>query len=260
MYKVLPIDLETLMKRVSPNFMKEDALNLETDDVDSVEAIRRLNYFQTNLLLNKKTVMDTAAILSRDNVDFLYDKVGPLATNKKCITGVLVHFADKINGGVHTFHPVFQPVFLSLKQYDACSMTYVYETTHSDKYYHFSGSELVLCIDGEEQQWLLDYGKYTTINHNKDTSKPFSSVITNVDTESQLFPFQLIYTLMDDNQADQVIFKNCMTEFVHDPSIELKHSLLMSSPAINNNGPFFNKYANRSHLCPPCGRFGFTLI
>jgi len=259
MYNVISIDLEDLIP-ISPNFINEDALNLETDDVESNEANRRLGYFQTNFLLNRIKLPETAAVLSRANIDFLYEKVGQRATvNKKCITALLVHFANRINGGVHTFHPLFQSVFLELKQYDAYSMTYIYETTYSDEIYHFSGADLVPCVDNEQQQWILDYGKFGTINHSKDLAKPFTTLITNVDSESQLFPFQLIYTLMDHNKADQVTFKNCMSEFVHDPSISLKHSMLMSSPDIGNGGPFYQKYANRSHLCPPCGRFGFTL-
>lgn len=262
MYNVIPINLETL-NATSPNFnINEDALNLETDDVDSTEANRRLGYFQTNLLLNLRRVLAPAAVLSRDNVDFLYNKVKHRpTTNKKCLTGILVHFANRVNGATHEFHPLFQPVFLELKQYDPYSMTYIYETSFSDKCYHLdvAGTTLVMCVGDEEKNWRLDYGKFTTINHSKDSTNPFGSFITNVDSESQLFPFQLMYTLMDHNQADQITFQNCMSEFIHDPSVSLKHSMLLSSPDNGNGGPFFRKYANRSHLCPPCGRFGFTL-
>lgn len=259
MYKVISIDLENLTN-FSPLLMNEDSLNLETDDVSSTEALRRLTLFRENFLLNNNPVPELAATLKRSDIDLLYNKVSQFSKpEKKCITALLVHFANEINSGVHTFHPLFQPVYLALKQYDAYSMTYIYETKEIGKKYHFVGGNLVECAVNEDIKFQLDYANYSLINHTNDRTKPFTPLITNIDSESQLFPFQLIYTLMDNNGADQISLKNCMSEFIHDPAISLKHSLLLSAPPITNRGDFFNKYANRSHLCPPCGRFGFTL-
>ena len=156
MYNVISIDLEGL-NLFSPNFSNEDSLNLETDDVESKEAVRRLGFFQSNLLLKNDLIPEAAATLLRSQVDFLYNMVSQYPTsNKKCITGLLVHFANKISGGVHEFHPLFQPVFLELKQYDPYSMTYIYETSRSDISYHFIGTKLEPCSSVEEQQWRMD--------------------------------------------------------------------------------------------------------
>src|SRR3989344_1382326 len=147
MIETFPIPIEDLIQDPSLTELDlEDQLNLETEDVDSADAARRKALFQNNFLLNDAVLPENPIKISRAQLEVLYDKEKHFPTNKKCLTGLLIHFASKIESNKNIFYPLFQPV-----------------------------------------------------------------------------------------------------------------SLILSTDVITANGNFANKYANRSHLCPPCAEFAYTL-
>src|SRR3989338_3804726 len=227
MIETFPIPIEDLIQDPSLTELDlEDQLNLETEDVDSADAARRKALFQNNFLL---------------------------------------YFASKIESNKYIFYPLFQPVFLRLNGYHDPSQKYTYVPVYKDKVFHFNGIEFVECkkiqtpfLD-EELEWKNNYKHKAKIRHSTDLAQPFELFLDGTDSDGQLFTFQLIYALMHDNGNNYFYLRNSMTEFLHDPLISLKHSLILSTDLITANGNFANKYANRSHLCPPCAEFAYTL-
>lgn len=265
MISYIQIDLEELTKKVLQDLPKEDSLNLEADDVYSNEAQRRLEAFQNRLRIGGQNVPEQAARIPKSGIDFLYGEVKNLANNE-CITALLVHFACKSIGGSLVFTPLFQPVFLTLEDYDDYSLTDIYQIHSKGKVYYYSETEskFIECqrtdSTDEELEWRDNYrSNHTTIKRVKDIAQPYLPFKPLTDSESQLFPFQLIYSLLKDNNSNEVIFKNCMSEFKKNPRVSFKHSMFLSAPPqMGGSGDFFGKHANRSHLCPPCAmKFGF---
>ncbi|WP_341903962.1 hypothetical protein [Fluviicola taffensis] len=245
--------------------LNEDSLNLEADDVSSPESKRRQVSFKDRLLIDGSVVPPEAARIPKSEIDVLYSKVNHLA-NIECVAGLLVHFACKNNAGVFEFIPLFQPILLQFYDYDPISLTDIYSLKDQGKVYYFSGARFVECRKedehDEEMEWRNNYrSNHTTIKRAIDITQPFSPFISSIDSESQLFPFQLIYALMRDNNNDEIVFTNCMSEFRKNPSVFFKHSMFLSSPPkMGGGGDFYGKHANRSHLCPPCiDRFGFSV-
>ncbi len=265
MISYIQIDLEELSQKILEDLPKEDSLNLETDDVDSDEARRRLEAFQDRVQIDGFKVPEDAARIPKSGIDFLYGEVKNLANNE-CITALFVHFACKQIGVKLVFTPLFQPVFLTLDDYDDYSLTDIYQIHSRGKVYYYSEADLkfIECqktdsID-EELEWRDNYrSNRTTIKRVKDINQPYMWFKPQTDSESQLFPFQLIYTLLKDNNSGEVVFKNCMSEFKKNPRVSFKHSMFLSAhPQMGGKGSFFGKHANRSHLCPPCTtKFGF---
>ncbi|ASS50848.1 MAG: hypothetical protein A3D31_14960 [Candidatus Fluviicola riflensis] len=266
MIETFPIPIEDLIQDPSLTELDlEDQLNLETEDVDSADAARRKALFQNNFLLNDAVLPENPIKISRAQLEVLYDKVKHFPTNKKCLTGLLIHFASKIESNKYIFYPLFQPVFLRLNGYHDPSQKYTYVPVYKDKVFHFNGIEFVECkkiqtpfLD-EELEWKNNYKHKAKIRHSTDLTQPFELFLDGTDSDGQLFTFQLIYALMHDNGNNYFYLRNSMTEFLHDPLISLKHSLILSTDLITANGNFANKYANRSHLCPPCAEFAYTL-
>lgn len=239
-------------------FDKEDELNLEMDDVNGVEAAVRFKRFDDNVLINGMQVPNSEIEISRTAMDSLYEKVKDRPTDKKCLTGLYIFYACKIIGTTHIFYPIYQPVFLTWEKYDEYSLTHLYVTTYEDAAFHFDGTDFIQCVNDEASEWRRNYRTYVRLN-TSNTPGTFISFRNNIDAEGLFFPFQLIYRLMKDNDPSRIILKSCMTEFSHHQACKRKHSMLLKSPLGSGSGDFTGKYANRSHLCPPCGRFGFAL-
>lgn len=242
----------------------EDVLNLEMDDVDSVEGQLRLQRSQTNLRLNGIPPVIDIGQVSSEQMETLYSKVSHFTTPlKKCLTGVKIYHAMETIGGRDTYKPLYQPVFLKWVREDHISHTHIYEIKNEGDHYLWTNSEFFICTNPDDRKAL--YKSHFEICPNYNQPPIFRTFIHNppIDTEFVLFPFQLIFTLMEHNGNDTMLLHHSVngTGANDTNDIPLHHSILLSSKSISNTGLFAGKYANRSHLCPPCSKteFGFNV-
>lgn len=256
-----PIEqLVLLNPKLSP-LKNEDWLNLEMDDVDQPEGQKRLGNSQTNLLLKNACVDVDIASISRTEMNKLYNEVSVHTTpQKKCLTGLTIyHAAEEGPDGKCIYNPVYQAVFLKRIRPDYPSHSYIYNITERGDFYMLSSAgKFMSCADPEP--FKKCYRDHADICPDYEEPAAFRGFIRHTDTESVLFPFQLIYTLMEHNGNDTVLLHQCLSGSNDSTDVPLMHSILLSSKLITNTGLFAGKFANRSHLCPPClADFGFNL-
>lgn len=260
-----PIEQLVYSNPLISSLRNEDVLNLEMDDVDSVEGQARLQRSQSNLRLSRIPPIIDIAQISSDQMEILYNKVSGFTTpQKQCLTALIVHHAMETVDGKDVYNPLYQPVFLKWIRKDHVSQTNVYELKEQGNYYVLNGSEKFSQRTDYDDRKNLYKGRFEICpNHNHPPV--FRSFIDNppTDTKCALFPFQLIFTLMKHNGNDTVLLHHSVngTGSNEMDDIPLYHSILLSSKRITNTGLFAGKYANRSHLCPPCSEteFGFNL-
>jgi hypothetical protein len=243
-----------------PNITNEDELNLEADDVDSLELGKREYEYLRRVKLNQIPPLDTnAGYITLQVLINLYNKVCNDSITGEHLTGLKIHYAVKVNAGSYLFTPLLQPVFLKLTSFNEDSLTNLYEIDRFGEIYDINGTPLNPVTLGDILR--NDYKSKIELKRHIDLNRSFESHISNIDAEGVLFPFQLIFQLMkDNNNTHGVNLIHNMVKFIHNPLIAYKHSLIIR--ATNNgtgSGNFFNKTANRSHLCPPCGKFGFMV-
>jgi len=154
-------------------------------------------------------------------------------------------------GLTNTSHEVkllFQAVYAKLdtgKDYDVIENGEIY-------YYDEPSCTFELYALAEDVR--RNYRRNVLVKHVGDQSP--TAFIEGIDTESVTFPFQTIYTLMYDNRPDDyILIYNALPANKEMSEVEYKHGLLLTSSDEEREKrkllDFKNKYANRSHLCPP---------
>lgn len=180
----------------------------------------------------------------------------------KYITAVKIYMASNGTG----IMPIFQPVYLKQKNFDPATQKYLYQIPSygNGSYYTFDGNAFVkITNDNDRIVSMLEYtnGNMTLVHKDGDGFKPF---IQDTDVESCLFPFQTIYKVMQDSNSEYAFLTNAIRRVNFDMNAPNKHIVIMSGEEVNEiEGAFVElaKFANRSHLCPPCDglNFGFDL-
>lgn len=162
--------------------------------------------------------------------------------------------------------PIFQPVYLKQKAYDPATQKDLYQIPlyGNGSYYTFNGTSTFDKI-------IDDNIRVTKVNNYTNNTPPgmtlihingdsYKSFIQEKDVESCLFPFQTIYKVMQESSSNNAYLTNAIREVSYDVSNPNKHVFIVSGEVIDETLPLVPaKFANRSHLCPPCDgvNFGF---
>ena len=103
------------------------------------------------------------------------------------------------------------------------------------------------------------------LRNDDDDNETYTGYIQGIDTESVIFSFQEISTMISDNPtAKRFFIFNCIKNYSNDPVAPIKNSLILSPNLYPNDShgitPFYNMYGNLAHLCPPnCNTFFYKL-
>jgi hypothetical protein len=238
----------------------EDQLTLELVDVDQIEGVNRISLFTTHIKLNGSIISPEIIELTRAQIDHFYSEVNIYPTvQKKCLTALQVSFACKTPD---VFTPIYRSVFMVWKEYNSNSNNHFYSPKKFGKFYYYESGVRTEITENESDYWGTNYQQAVTIKHNSSSLEPYGKFIDGIDTMTVVFPFQTIYTLMKENNCDKIKLFSCMSEIKHQSSNPMKHGILLSAlPVEPASGQLKDKYANRSHLCPPCNGalFGFDI-
>jgi hypothetical protein len=186
------------------------------------------------------------------------------------ITALKIYMASKAT----KMTPIFQPVYLKRLRYDPATQKELYQIPsygHGGFYEFCQGepatgsdpateSEFKPITDSDRTTLITNYTKKDmTMVHRSGES--YKSFILDTDVESCLFPFQTIYKIMQETPSSKIFLTNAIREVGYDLINPNKHVFILSGEVIDKDIPLQAKYANRSHLCPPCNSvdFGFDL-
>lgn len=255
--------------QVISRIQNEDQLSLELADVDSIEAGLRISNCQAYLELNGRPMSYQIGnqMINRTELDILFNSLLQSVPTipKKYITVLKIILGSKANAeGLFEIHPIFQPMVLIWNEYDPNSNNHKYVRPQDASpigLFQLQNGRFISATVAERNLWVEYYKDKIRIKH--DDQETHARFRGGVDVGEVVFPFQTIYTLMEQNNTDKFSLYNCVQKIVHQESNPVKHAILVSAP--NNNptipGGFTGKYANRSHLCPPCNgvTFGYDL-
>ena len=266
MINVIATPFEELIENhaVLDPIQNEDQLSLELADVNSVEANKRITNCRTYLELNGQPVSYEIGngLIDRIELDSLFNLTLQYVptTPKKYITVLKIILGSKENDeGLFEIHPIFQPMVLIWNEYypNSNNHGYVRSDNSPNILYQLENNRLIGTTLAQKNLWVQNYKDRIRIKHND--LENHATFRAGVDVMEVVFPFQTIYTLMKENNNDKFNLHNCIQKITHQETNPVKHAILISSPYNNPNtlGEFSGKYANRSHLCPPCN--GVTL-
>lgn len=159
-----------------------------------------------------------------------------------------------------TITPVFQPVYLKWNKYESSTQKDLYQVPSdgNGKFYVFDGKAFVPVSDSDRAKMIDNYtkGSITLVHRKAEPDKPF---IQDVDVEWCLFPFQVIYKVIQDTWSNVLFLTNAIKEVTYDSGSPYKHVFVVSGEEVTKAPVSRMKFADRSHLCPPCNLvdFGF---
>ncbi len=272
MISVIPTPFESLIENhlALVPITNEDQLSLELADVDITTGAIRIANCREFLQLNNSFLPDHIFKIGQDQLDVLYSALSAYtpSTPKKYISVLKITFGLKetvVGSGNFEMYPLFRPLILEWSEYVANSNNHLYvpkdgvmtQTYDFDK---VSGRVNVINT-AQKDEYVQNYMTHIRIKH--DDTENFARFRQGVDVKFIIIPFQTIYTLMNENNNIFFNLYNSIQKITHQEVNFIKHAILIDS--LKNNPPvtgaFTGKYANRSHLCPPCNgvNFGFDL-
>lgn len=271
MIKVIATPFDELIAnyRLLNPIKNEDQLNLELVDVDAVEANIRIMNCRSYLQLNGQPISYPIGngMIDKIQLDVLFNLILNYVptTPKKYITALKIILGSKeVSTGVFEIHPIFQPMVLIWNGYYPNSNNHEYiraELNPSELFQLDSNNKFVGATTAERDLLVKNYRDKILIKHSD--SENHEKYRDGVDVKEVVFPFQTIYTVMEENNSMIFGLSNCIQKIAHQEINPVKHAILVSSPDNHPQtpGPFTGKYANRSHLCPPCNSatFGYDL-
>ncbi|MNJ83146.1 hypothetical protein D3C87_05600 [compost metagenome] len=165
------------------------------------------------------------------------------------LTGLKIHFG--LVG--RKIEPIFQPVYM--KRVAAGQGTNDYSTQFELHYVYNSGMKQFDKAEEEDLRKIDNYKSAIQIKHDAASAHgPFSEG----DVEGVIFPFQTIFSLLYYNEGDHDVF---FYNAIRSVGSKKKHCILLATKEKPFPQPVFeNKYANRSHLCPPCRRVSNSIF
>lgn len=229
----------------------EDVLINDFTIVEVPVAISEMVKCKSHLQINNVPIDDMN--LTMDSVrynafDELFDRATKLrgASNQRYVTGLRIHLGIKNEKIVLLFQPTCMIKSVNNSEpnryYTFDGLYYMYDDTDTqEKFIPATEDELVYIANYQDKIRLKHYGKdiFERLNPNEDTT-------------SLVVPFQVIYSLIYDNEYNTDVF---LFNAIHEDGNKLNHTVLMGTGR-DSQKEFFSgyvgKYANRSHLCPPC--------
>lgn len=237
----------------------EDRINLEQNDVESNIGDNWIIRGRNHLKFNNAPIHPKFDSIPLNQLDILFNEVSSISIPGPFITALKVMFVSK-NGQLDLR---FQPIKLSYRYRDHNNQKHNYQISALGKTYYLENDTFK--VERNDIKTLIQEYR-DNIKILKDPTNPdtFSNHELGVDSLYMIFPFQLIYQLLLDNLSDNLDLFNVAIGTEDSDVAPFFHSLLLKA-VINGSGPitpemFTNKYADRSHLCPPCSGdyFGFT--
>lgn len=231
----------------------EDLMNLKMVPVDLApgenDVLQSANHFKIN---GSPIVPEIAEIHIEEFIDLFTDAIKMKSPGARYVTGIHVHYACKNN----KFLPLYQPICMEWQRYDGTGQNDVYKILgKGDKHFYNPlavGKKFEIVSTTDADSWIADYqSPLVTIKHNDLPGTGFTSFIKDHDVEGLIFPFQTIFAIIHDNASESVKLSNAIEEVRYDGNLSIKHRILLFSESFPVK-PLTNKYANRSHLCPPC--------
>lgn len=234
----------------------EDVLDLKLSVLSVPTAIQEIAKCHLHLKVNGNVIPN----LAMDSIDYSkFDKLFHEATSiegalgKSYLTGLKINFGIK-NDAIFL---VFQPVRLSKSdvpnRYDVYEGGYYYYADDIDGFKNAQPDDLAS---------LAVYQKNIQIRHLNEPI--FSNFVEGVDSTAVIIPFQVIFSLIYDNfnNTDIFLFNGIVEREVNGKN-RINHSIFASSARDEDKTTlkrvsymvgtgFKGRYANRSHLCPPC--------
>jgi hypothetical protein len=228
----------------------EDVLQNDITIVEIPTAIGEMAKCKDHLQITGKPIGDLN--LTMNSIQFgAFDKLFGYATKlrgtstQRYVTGLRVHLGIKGSEVVL----LFQPTCL-IKSSNANEPNRYY--AFDGLYYSYSDQTKFVPATEDELIYITNYQSIIRIKHHgADT---FERLDQNGDTTSIIIPFQVIYSLIYDNEPHTDVF---LFNAILNGSNKINHTVLMGTGNDSDGkqaftGEYTGKYANRSHLCPPC--------
>lgn len=229
-------------------FNLEDTLDMDIVVVNNSYPLPQVDYFSSYFRKHGGTPLPRV-IFGIKNTAFkaMYEKAVAFRTlGENHITALKIYL------GLQDFSivPIFQAVYT--KETSEGEYSVIGE---SDRYLYDTSTEVFVPYD-ELSGFEAAYQSNINIKHQQSSS--FGTFIRGTDSEAVIYPFQTIYTLMYDNRNDgdeYILLTNALSIDKTTGKLLIKHSLLLLATATEHGLlDLKDKYANRSHLCPPgCG-------
>lgn len=237
----------------------EDNINLEQNDIEMMKGDDWIQQGMDYLRFMDLPINSLILSLPLDQINILFNDVSGIAIPGSYFSALKVNFVSKNN----QLTLLFQPIKLSYRHYDTNSLRHMYQISAQGRIWNFENNQLNTEKNNPDAYIRAYMGN---ISIQKDPANPgnYSRHSEGVDSLYMIFPFQLIYQLLHDNLSSALEFHNVAIGLDSPEKAPVFHSLILKS-AISGSGPFVpgiftDKYADRSHLCPPCTGFyyGFT--
>lgn len=229
----------------------EDILDLELIPKEKDEGTREIKKCSKYLRLNKAIVpSDLCRLLLPELTMLFLDAANLRNESKNGLTGLKIIFGASKVDDIISLTPIFQPVYMRRIALQVAAGDY--ETIYG-KYYHRDDKDIKVIPEEEMKRYTENYkNNVKIVDESRARNLDF---IPGIDTESVIFPFQTIFTLLYDNgNAKGVFMYNSIRK-----DRDMKHCVLLSSQKMLGNS-FKGKYANRSHLCPPdCNTLKYSI-
>ncbi|MDF3027991.1 MAG: hypothetical protein K0S23_2298 [Fluviicola sp.] len=245
-------DLKVVFPFLENKINLENKLEMEIAEVRMIDSLPQLSHFQNIVRLKDTTTPLNKDVLEihRDAFKKLYlDSVAMPQATGNYITAVKIWLGLDVN---NKLKPLFQPICIQKNNEND------YLVHSNERVYHYDNSKTneekfqpiaITEVEGLKKR----YRKGMEIFHLNETV--FRNFIRDLDTEAVIYPFQTIYTLIFDNLEanDCVTLRNSIATNRQSGNLDNKHSILLyATKAVDKEiRDFRNKYANRSHLCPP---------
>jgi hypothetical protein len=186
--------------------------------------------------------------------------------SERYITALCITFGADGN----TVIPIVQSVYLKWVGYDAVSQKDIY-TARSNSFgvnKIFNGTDFVTISTGDKTAFVTNYRENIKIKHKSTLN--LSGFVEGTDVESVIVPFQFLYSVIYYHNIEQGgkveplgVITQGVREVLYDRNSPIKHFVFVSGARLAGIIDTPVKYANRSHLCPPCSNladnFGFDL-
>ncbi|MNU74590.1 hypothetical protein D3C71_640960 [compost metagenome] len=244
--------------------MNEDVLDVQLTVVGVPTAIQEISNCHTHLSIDKEEIKNLVVDSIRyKTLDHMFKEATLLrgTSTQPYVTGLKVSLGIKAG----KMFLVFQPVYLS-KSTDVINEPnryYVHEGLH---YRYKDDLDGFVPARAEDLTTLVCYHDTIQIKHLGETD--FKAFNDQIDSKAVIIPFQVIFSLVYDNPNNTDVFLfNAVVKRVISGISQINHTVLIGADNDEgimvkgiNGGLFTGKYANRSHLCPPCSYVDTLLI
>jgi hypothetical protein len=231
----------------------EIKLDMEIAEVRMITNLPQVAQFSNVVRLKNTSITLNSDVIDihKDAFEKLYaDSVNMSQASGDYITAVKIWLGLEENNKLKL---LFQPICIQKNNendYLVCNHETIYfydqSKTNAEKF------QPINTIDAEALK--KRYRKSMEIFHLNETI--FRNFVKDFDTEAIIYPFQTIFTLIYDNLSanNSVMLRNSIATNRQSGNLDNRHSILLYTTKAPEKEilDFKNKYANRSHLCPPC--------